>query len=315
MKYTLKKNTINTPERDLLDDLRRTARKLGTSYISNKDYAIHGRYNPSTYVRRFGGWNAALIKAGLRIKRLRHIPAQSLMDNLKRVWDTLGRQPLYNEMVKPLSAFYVTVYVHRYGTWNKALDEFIKWSRKQKLACSRQVKKQKNKNTPSSRAVACLPQAGGMEAKTNANNAALTFVSPDGRKQKQKLNAQQKNKKNKNCTSSRACRGMGSLHDYSHIALTEAEQRLKKWNHQWVGKGNGKRNKNKNGYKTITKGMRYDILKRDNFKCVLCGRSPANDPKIILHIDHIIPKSRGGDNKPVNLQTLCSDCNWGKSTK
>ncbi len=58
--------------------------------------------------------------------------------------------------------------------------------------------------------------------------------------------------------------------------------------------------------------LRYQIMKRDNFKCVLCGASPAKDPTIELHIDHIIPWSKGGESTIDNLQTLCSVCNLGK---
>lgn len=59
--------------------------------------------------------------------------------------------------------------------------------------------------------------------------------------------------------------------------------------------------------------MRFDIMKRDNFKCSACGRSPAKDPTVELHADHIIPWSKGGETTMDNLQTLCSKCNIGKS--
>lgn len=59
--------------------------------------------------------------------------------------------------------------------------------------------------------------------------------------------------------------------------------------------------------------LRYLILKRDNFKCCICGRSPATTPNLELHIDHIKPWSKGGETVIENLQTLCSDCNLGKS--
>ncbi|MBI5416662.1 HNH endonuclease [Candidatus Poribacteria bacterium] len=56
------------------------------------------------------------------------------------------------------------------------------------------------------------------------------------------------------------------------------------------------------------------FLQRDSFKCIACGRAPINDG-IILHVDHIIPKSKGGTDSLDNLQTLCSNCNLGKSNK
>jgi len=59
--------------------------------------------------------------------------------------------------------------------------------------------------------------------------------------------------------------------------------------------------------------LRFKVLKKDNFSCVRCGASPAKDPKIVLHIDHIKPWSKGGETEISNLQTLCEKCNLGKS--
>ena len=59
--------------------------------------------------------------------------------------------------------------------------------------------------------------------------------------------------------------------------------------------------------------LRWTILKRDNFSCRKCGRSPAKDQSIILHVDHIIPWSKDGETVIDNLETLCEGCNLGKS--
>jgi 5-methylcytosine-specific restriction endonuclease McrA len=58
---------------------------------------------------------------------------------------------------------------------------------------------------------------------------------------------------------------------------------------------------------------RFRILKRDNFSCRACGASPALEPGLLLHVDHIEPWSRGGATDEGNLQTLCERCNLGKS--
>ena len=58
--------------------------------------------------------------------------------------------------------------------------------------------------------------------------------------------------------------------------------------------------------------LRFRVMRRDNFKCK-CGRSPATDPGIILHVDHIKAWAKGGETIFENLQTLCSKCNIGKS--
>ncbi len=63
----------------------------------------------------------------------------------------------------------------------------------------------------------------------------------------------------------------------------------------------------------LTPSMRYNILKRDHFRCQICGSSSSDGVK--LHVDHIVPVSRGGKTEPSNLRTLCDRCNLGKSSK
>lgn len=61
--------------------------------------------------------------------------------------------------------------------------------------------------------------------------------------------------------------------------------------------------------------LRYQVLARDYFKCVICGRSPATHTGIVLHIDHITPFSKGGKTVLENLRSLCQNCNWGKGSE
>ncbi len=63
----------------------------------------------------------------------------------------------------------------------------------------------------------------------------------------------------------------------------------------------------------ISDSLRYDILNRDNFTCVICGASSRQGAR--LHVDHIVPISKGGKSVPSNLRTLCERCNIGKSNK
>ncbi|OAM38196.1 MULTISPECIES: HNH endonuclease [Eikenella] len=61
--------------------------------------------------------------------------------------------------------------------------------------------------------------------------------------------------------------------------------------------------------KSITKKLRFEVLKRDSFTCQYCGKAA---PDVVLEIDYINPVSNGGDNDIMNLITLCRDCNQGK---
>lgn len=62
----------------------------------------------------------------------------------------------------------------------------------------------------------------------------------------------------------------------------------------------------------IRPAVRFDIFKRDNFTCQYCGLKP---PQVVLHVDHINPKSKGGSDTEENLITSCQSCNLGKGSK
>ena len=49
------------------------------------------------------------------------------------------------------------------------------------------------------------------------------------------------------------------------------------------------------------------VIRRDGFRCVLCG---AVGP---LEVDHILSVARGGSWEPSNLQTLCKACHQAKT--
>ena len=59
----------------------------------------------------------------------------------------------------------------------------------------------------------------------------------------------------------------------------------------------------------IPKDVVDTVWNRDGGKCVYCGSNEN------LHLDHIIPFSKGGDTSVENLQLLCQKCNLEKSNK
>lgn len=61
--------------------------------------------------------------------------------------------------------------------------------------------------------------------------------------------------------------------------------------------------------KPLNPSLRWKILTRDKFRCVVCG---ATSKQKQLHVDHIYPKSLGGNDKETNLRTLCFECNMGR---
>lgn len=60
----------------------------------------------------------------------------------------------------------------------------------------------------------------------------------------------------------------------------------------------------------VSKALRFEILRRDNFRCHYCGTEATHTE---LHVDHVVPQSLGGTNDPSNLVTACAECNSGKA--
>lgn len=61
--------------------------------------------------------------------------------------------------------------------------------------------------------------------------------------------------------------------------------------------------------------IRWEILKRDNYRCVKCGRSPSSDHTVQLEVDHKDPATKGSLVEADDLQTLCWECNQGKKDR
>ena len=69
------------------------------------------------------------------------------------------------------------------------------------------------------------------------------------------------------------------------------------WSHRGIGEG------------YIPGSVRYEVLKRARLRCELCG---AHEGQAALHIDHIVPRARGGGDNISNFQALCITCNTNK---
>jgi len=65
----------------------------------------------------------------------------------------------------------------------------------------------------------------------------------------------------------------------------------------------------------LTAALRFLIMRRDGFRCRLCGSSQADDNLIRLEVDHIVAVKDWGRTEESNLWTLCRNCNKGKSSR
>ena len=87
-----------------------------------------------------------------------------------------------------------------------------------------------------------------------------------------------------------------------HIKLTEFKKQ--RGDDVWVHRSRNR--------KAISGTIRYEVLKRANYRCELCG---INAEDKALEVDHIIPKSLGGKDDLTNYQSLCYTCNASKGNR
>ena len=84
----------------------------------------------------------------------------------------------------------------------------------------------------------------------------------------------------------------------------------------------------KNENRLITKEQRYEVLKRQKWRCNICGESLKYNSNSkwdgkVAHIDHIFPYSKRENyingkeniNEDSNLQALCPNCNFKKNNR
>lgn len=213
----------------------------------------------------------------IRLRR-RNIPVEELLADLKRVASELSKTSLTASEYSAKGLFGVNTFLRKFKQWNLAL------------------------------------QKAGLEAPNRQHipdvelfeNIANTWTTlgrqPFGREM------------DKGC-------------GHSKFSLGTYESRFGSWNKALLafgafmqsGKselplplpGNTSRCKRTGG--KINWRLRAQVLIRDSCICQMCGASPAKNPEVVLHADHITPWSKGGETVLENLRTLCLRCNIGKS--
>ncbi|OIQ88399.1 HNH endonuclease [mine drainage metagenome] len=128
MRFELEPHHRDTPNKELIDELRRIAELLKRNSVTIDQFNEHGKFHSTTLSRRFGSWFKALEAAGLEKTRNLHLTNEQLFENLVTVWLKFGRQPKYQDLTKKNSLFSSGTYEKRFGTWRKALEAFVAWA-------------------------------------------------------------------------------------------------------------------------------------------------------------------------------------------
>lgn len=104
--------------------------------------------------------------------------------------------------------------------------------------------------------------------------------------------------------------GINDLDDFEREELIKlCQQRLEGYE---AKRGDAMWEHRSRSHTPISGSIRYEVLKRAEFRCELCGISAEEKS---LEVDHIHPKSLGGIDDLSNYQALCYTCNASKGNK
>jgi hypothetical protein len=116
-------------DKELIADLRHVAELLGIEKVTVNQYRQHGEYCPATQECRFGSWNEALCRAGLKISKRNDIHDVNLFENILTLWQHYGHQPTIRELASAPSCISTEKpYTRRFGSWMNALRAFVDYA-------------------------------------------------------------------------------------------------------------------------------------------------------------------------------------------
>ncbi len=300
MKYELKKYRGELSNEEIIEDIRSVAREMSTDYISISTYKKSGKYSLTAIQGHFGTWKNALSIAGLRNERteseFKQIKNEDYYADLQRIAKQLNKDTVLYEDYRQYGKYAAEHVFSRFKTWDKAL-----------LAAGLQstglARSRIGEQTLFDELERIWIKLGRQPTSTDIIKGDISKYSLDTYKRRfggfrKALEA--------------FVEYIGLINlDEEKIIESKITSQDKITKIDYVEKPFQK--KEHRTSRNITVRMRFMVFKRDNFRCCVCGASPAKDPLVELHVDHIIPWSKGGETVIDNLQTLCTKCNLGKS--
>lgn len=313
MDFKLNEYHRNVSDEEFLDDLRRVAELLKKENLSIPEYQKNGKYHPSTIARRFGSWRNSLKKAGLSLTKTcakhEYCEDESLFfDNMRVVASKLGNDYITYGDYKEHGKYVLTNVLRKYGSWNILLQMAGLKSTPYRLGKGKEISDEelfqdiervwiKLGRQPT------ITDVKNGEFKFAQNTFTRRFGGWRGALEAfvRYVNTDDNEVSTSSYKSEQQTKVETSVTQHRQSDFVEKEDVV------------DDSSKNHKTNRDINLRLRFKVMARDNFKCCMCGRSPATDPSVVLHIDHIKPWAKGGETTMDNLQTLCSKCNLGKS--
>lgn len=287
MKFELNPYNYGLSDEELLSDLRSVAVRLNKNFVTKDEYDKMGRLCSGTFQKRFGSWCRANELAGLKRIRNHQATAEDCIADLKRVADLLGTDCVTNKDYEEHGKFSVPLISRRVGSWEEAVT-------KAGLKLSSFYNKKITKEELFENLEQLWEKMGrqpihGDFVKSLSSYSYDTYCRRFGGYRKA-LEAFVTSFENQtSATENEVSDAQVSVNAETQTASIHKTSRSVSWR------------------------MRFLVMRRDSFKCKLCGLSPAMNPATVLVVDHIVPWASGGETVIENLQTLCYQCNGGKS--
>jgi 5-methylcytosine-specific restriction endonuclease McrA len=275
MKFHLLPHHRNIPEAQLLADLRSVAARFPNQLFTHALYAQHGRFSWVTQKVRFGTWKAALARVGLKPAGRLFITPDAVIADIQRVAKKLNLTRISRTQYTQYGNFCTNIPADRFGSWANAV-----------------------------RAAGFQPQR---EYRTSTVDLLANIERLWRHLGRQPTSADIRGPLSQYTTGAYAWHfGTYRKALRAFVAATHSKKRPRTPTHfPNVAFRRTSR--------SINWRLRFLTLQRDNFRCQACGRSPSTTPNTLLEVDHILPYSKGGETTLENLQSLCTQCNAGKS--
>jgi 5-methylcytosine-specific restriction endonuclease McrA len=176
MKMQLKLRNQSPTKSELLNEMKRVAKKLKKNTFTQEEFNRYSKFKSFHYKRQFkdknmGGWNNALSKAKLLVKKRQNISDKELVENMIKVWELKGEQPTRDDMNVPKfkSKFNSVTYRRRFRGWPNAVRFMSAYVNKRPSAMKKIIESSlvtKNKNVqkrsiPFSTQIKVLNRDGG----------------------------------------------------------------------------------------------------------------------------------------------------------
>lgn len=304
MEYKIKLPVIIKTESEALTEILAADKSVNKEYLSRPDFDKVARVTSGTLIRKFGSWQELLEKAGIgnkyqgptvtnKLRKFdnRYLTNDEIISEMQRISALLNKKIVTRTDIRNNSQVISdSIIVNRFGSLQKGLEIAgltISYHYHERIEDQKYLENILSVWTfygrqPTANEMNISPSEISKNAYTNrfgtwrkALETFIDFVNADNKK--------------------------------------ESEEEKKEISAPVEKITVAKRKPQDN--RSISLGLRYKVLSSANFKCSRCGNSPAIDHKCRLHVDHILPYSKGGKTILENLQVLCEACNLGKGNR